>query len=224
MFRIAAWIGVVTTLVGIYLTLVFPREMGLLPAGMRTPIIAFELARTPTEIENMFGGVGDYERDMWKRAMDAGNKADYVFLVLYGLFFIAFSRALMQAGSKSARVGRAIAALPSAMDAIENMQLLEITKALGGDYAEALSRLHLFTWLKWLGIALIFASWVPALWSRGKVARMTACLAGSTVVATVAAYFTRAVAAELMALGVGLTVLGALTFAFVSSRPAEHER
>ncbi len=218
MFRIAAWLGVATTLVGLFLMSVFPREIGPLPAGMRTPIIAFELARSRDEVETMFRGQGDYDRDVWTRAMDAGNTYDYLFLVLYGLFFMAFSRGLMDAGSKSARVGRAIASLPSAMDALENLQLLAITKALGGEYGEALGRLAWLTWAKWLGIAVIFASWIPALWSRGTLGRITAALALLTVISTVTAFFVRGVAAELMGLGVALTVLGALTFAFVSSR------
>lgn len=218
MFRIASWLGFITVSFALALTAMFPREMEALPTGMRTPIIAFELARSSSEIEEMFGRRNDYS---YVRQMDAGNQADYGFLVVYGLFFLFFSRGLLESGGRSARLGRAIALIPSVMDAIENMQLLAITKKIAvhdTDYASELSSLALFTWAKWIGIALIFASWVPALWSRGTVGRVTAVLAGFTGASTLAAFFVRGVAAELMALGVGLTVLAALTFAFRSSR------
>jgi hypothetical protein len=221
MFRVATWVGVITLGVAVWLTLVFPREMGPLPSGIKTPIIAFELARSTAEVETMFGPVGSSERVAWTRAMDAGNQQDVVFLVVYGLFFLFFSRGLVELGGRSAGFGRVIALMPSVMDAIENMQLLAITQKVAAydkDYASELSSLALFTWAKWIGIALIFASWVPALWARGKIGRVTALLAVGTCASTLAAFFTRGVAAELMALGVGLTVLAALTFAFRSSR------
>lgn len=218
MFRIAAWLGALTVALALGLTFIFPSKMGPLPQGMRTPIIAFELARSVDEVETMFGAPESAERAAYVRAMDRGNYQDFAFLVLYGLFFMALSRALIESGSKSAQWGRWLASLPSAMDAMENVQLLAITRSLGGDYAEALSRLQIVTWAKWIGIALIFATWIPALWSRGVAGRVTAGLATFTLLATITAFFTRGVAAELMALGVGLTVLGALTFAYVSSR------
>jgi hypothetical protein len=204
------------------LTLMFPREMGTLPAGMRTPIIAFELARSRSEVEAMFGGPGEYERDMYKAQMDSGNRADFVFLVLYGMFFVAFSRALVERGGVAAKVGVRLAGIAASMDVIENIQLLAITNRLGGDYGSALSRLQWVTWLKWFAIALIVASWVPALWAlvgRDRVsARTTAGFAVFTTLMTVAAFLTRGVAAELMALGVALTMLGALTLSFRSPR------
>lgn len=218
MFRIASWLGFITVSFALALTAIFPREMEALPTGMRTPIIAFELARSPSEIEEMFGRRNDYS---YVRQMDNGNHADYGFLVVYGLFFLFFSRALLESGGHSARFGRAIALIPSVMDAIENMQLLAITRKIAAydtDYASELSSLALFTWAKWFGIAVIFASWVPALWSRGKLGRVTALTAVLTALSTIVAFFVRGVAAELMALGVGFTVLSALTLAFRSSR------
>ena len=51
--RARAW-ALASTLVGIALVLIFPHAMGALPAEMRTPILAFELVRTPGEVRDMF--------------------------------------------------------------------------------------------------------------------------------------------------------------------------
>lgn len=220
MFRIAAGLGVITVVIGVVLTLIFPRVMGPLPGGMRSPIIAFELAQSPAEVETMFGAAGSDERAAYVRAMDAGNSRDFLFLVVYGLFFMLFSRALVEAGGKSAAWGRRFAAVPSAMDAMENVQLFAITGSLGGDYSDALSRLAWFAWLKWFGIAFVFASWIPALWSHGMVGRFTAFCAALMASMTVVAFFTRGTAAELMAMGVAVTMLGALTLSIRNSRSA----
>jgi hypothetical protein len=106
-----------------------------------------------------------------------------------------------------------LAAIPSAMDVAENLQLLAITRSLGGDYSEALSRLRLCTWCKWGAIALVCAAWIPGMWSRGWTGRVGALLATLTVLATASAFVTRGVAAELMALGTALTMIAALTLA-----------
>jgi hypothetical protein len=204
--------------VGIGLTLLFPSHIGPLPDGLRTPILAFELARTREEVETMFGAPQPSERSAWQRAMDRGNYADFVFLVAYGAFFVTFSRALSASGDRVAELGRSVAPLPSIMDVLENWQLLAITRALGGDYAEALSRLQLFTWCKWFLLAVLCATWIPGMWSRGALGRVGAVLAALTLAATALAFFTRGIAAELMVLGSGLTSLAALVVAFRSAK------
>jgi hypothetical protein len=56
------------------------------------------------------------------------------------------------------------------------------------------------------------------LWSRGWLGRLGAGLAALNAVATVLALATRGVAAELMGLGSGLTVIAATTLAWRSPR------
>lgn len=213
MFRIATWAGVLSVIMAVGLTRIFPARMGPLPAGMRTPIVAFELARTREEVETMFGRSHAPERAAWQRAMDRGNYADFVFLLVYGAFLVSFSRALAASGSRWAELGRRLAPLPAAMDVFENLQLLAITRSLGSDYAEALSRLQLFTWGKWFALAIVCVAWVPALWSRAIAGRTTAVLAVFTLATTAAAFVTRGLAAELMTRGVGLTLISALIVA-----------
>lgn len=218
--RVAMWLGVITVAIGLWVTSLLPQKMGPLADGMRTPIIAFELARSADEVETMFGPRGSRERSEWIGAMDRGNHADLVFLVAYGLFFAVYSRALVTRGGTSAKWGIWLAAVPSAMDVFENLQLAAIMRSLGGDYSVAVSRLAWFCWAKWFAIAAICVTWVPALWKLGTIGRVTAAAAGFTASITVVAYFTRGTAAELMGLGVALTLLSALTFAFRNSRSA----
>lgn len=209
MFRIATWVGVLAIAITIGLIGLFPAHMGPLPAGMRTPIVAFELARTHEEVESMFGPPASPEREVWRRAMDLGNYADFAYLLVYGTFLVTFTRALAAPRARLA----ALAGIPSGMDVAENLQLLAITRALGGDYDEALRRLQLFTWGKWFAIAAVCAAWIPALWSRGKLGRAGAAFALFTLITTVTAFWARGVAAELMPVGVALTLTSALMLA-----------
>jgi hypothetical protein len=219
MFRVAAWMGLLSIAMTVVLVLLFPARMGPLPSGMRTPILAFELARTRDEVETMFGSADGPERNAWRRAMDAGNYADFAFMVIYGLFFFSFARALTAShGHRLLKFAPYLAVLPPVMDVLENLQLLAITSSLGGDYAAALSCLQLFTWCKWIPIAVLYASWIPGFWGRCAVGRSGAVLAALTGLATALAVPMRGAAAELMALGSGLTVIAAVIVAFSCSR------
>lgn len=102
-------------------------------------------------------------------------------------------------------------------DALENLQLLSITNALGADYAEALARLQIFTWLKWFGVAAVYASRIPGMRSRGAAGRIGALFAALTVFATIGAFVLRGVAAELMSL-FGDATVAAVTLAFRADR------
>jgi hypothetical protein len=219
-FRVAAWTGLLSIATSIALVMLFPPRMGPLPDGMRTPILAFELARTRDEIETMFGAAAGPEREVWRHAMNAGNYADFAFMVIYGLFFFSFARALAAVSEhRSLRFAPYLAVLAPVMDVLENLQLLAITDSLGGDYAGALSRLQLFTWCKWIPIAILYACWIPALWGRGAVGRVGALLATLTALTTALALAMRGAAAELMALGSGLTVIAAVVVAFQHAKP-----
>ncbi len=76
----------------------------------------------------------------------------------------------------------------------------------------------LYTWMKWIALALVMVTWIPALARAGRMGRVVAGLAGLTAITTVVAAFVRGVAAEAMALGVVLTIGGAIAFAVVQAR------
>lgn len=218
-FRWTALAGLVLFVMAIGLQSVLPLAMGPLPEGMWSPIVAFELARSPAEIEAMFGAAGSAERDAWVAAMDLGNQLDFVFLLAYGAVLLLFSRALRERGlPRAPSIGERIVLVALVADAFENVQLLTITENLGGEYRAALGQLMLYTWMKWIAIALVMATWIPELARAGRMGRVVAGLAGLTAITTIVAAFVRGVAAEAMALGVVLTLGGVITFAFVHAR------
>jgi hypothetical protein len=174
----------------------FPAEAPL-PEGWRTPIIAFELARSPADIAWLQGPDAAGLRD----AMRAGHRVDTVFPFAYGLLLAASCRAASGRWAALA-VGLALAAV--GLDLGENATLAGITEALeaGGDGAAGLRWLVPLTWSKWGAIGGALLSLCLAQWrEEPRVALVLAPLALSVPVAG----FTGAPAAgETMALAVSL--------------------
>lgn len=223
-------VGLLTLGMAIALVVVLPTSMGPGPEGIRTPILAFELARSPDEIERLFGEPGSDERAAWVAAMDLGNALDFAFLLAYGavLFFVSralrLERSAEQTTTRAPRsFGERFAFVAPLADVFENVQLFAITGALGGDYREALGRLLLFTWIKWGVLALVMATWIPSLWGRGRIGRVAAFAIAVTSGATAVALALRGIAAEVMGNGVVVSLLFVLVFAIARFRtsPAE---
>lgn len=204
--RRACIVGALLLAMTLLLGSLFPHAMGRLPDGMKTPVLAFELAHSAAEIERMFGPQDSAERTAWVTAMDRGNLVDFAFMVLYGAYLVLFSQALLRLGARS-RWMVLLTPLPSLLDALENWQLLSITDRLGGDYAAPLTRLAWFTWGKWLLLALVLTLWIRPLWRLGALARVAALCAGLTGMLALLALFVRGLAAELMAAGCAVTMI-----------------
>lgn len=199
-------VGALTLAMTLLLALLFPHAVGPLPEGMKTPVLAFELAHSSAEVERMFGGADSAERTSWVAAMDRANFADFAFMALYGAYLVLFSQLLLKLCA-APRWLLLVAPLPPLFDALENAQLLSITARLGGDYTAELARLAWFTWGKWLLLALTLSLWIRPLWRLGPLGRAPALSAGLTGLATLAALFVRGRAAELMAIGCAVTML-----------------
>src|SRR5262245_55997407 len=86
------WLGALMLVGSAALQLVFPRAMGPLPEGLRTPVLALEIARSSAELDAMFGPAGSSERAEWVAAVDRGNVLDFGFIVLYGAFLVSCAR------------------------------------------------------------------------------------------------------------------------------------
>lgn len=210
LFLLSGLFGLGALLMTAILWLIGPRQVGPLPPGFVTPIMAFEFAADPAEVGHLFSVDGA------AAAMDRVNRWDFLYMALYNGFLIAF--ALACARRTGNRYYYAVAALPLLIwvaDALENVQLLSITRLLAADTVEPvlgqlrplLDRLRLFTWLKWGGLALYFVLLWPyfrglAGWARwiGVVGLLPALLA-------VAALFSRGLPNEMMALAIGVMFL-----------------
>jgi len=216
-FRVARWLGAALLAWSAVMLTVLPRTMGPLPAGFRTPILAFELARTPDEVETMFGPPGSADRASWVRAMDLGNTLDFVFMVLYAAQLAALAAGFARLRGRVFLVSGGLAIAGALCDAAENVQLFAITRSLGGDYAMPLGRLRVFTWLKWELLALAIA-WLAAPLSRGSATEKVVGLMSAAVgVLGAMAYLDRAGFAETFALFVSMAFIGLWIVAFQRS-------
>jgi len=153
----AAILGSATVILGIIMLFVFPSSAEL-SAGFRTPIIAFEFARTDADLA-FLSGDGATSR-LNREMMNAGHRWDMVFPFAYAGFVAML---LLQVTARDQRwLGLAIpvALLIIPFDLRENIILLQITHALdNSDSIERLlAELHFATWLKWGSLGLSIAA------------------------------------------------------------------
>lgn len=208
-FRAAAWIGVGLVAVTVALLAALPKHAGELPPGFRTPILAFEFARTHAEVEALFGAPGSARRAALVRAMDLGNTIDFVFMAFYAAFLGCLALGVAGLAGRSYALVAIVAPIAAIADCCENLQLFAITRALGGSYDAALSSLLLFTWIKWGGLALCLLRLSPWLLRQGSgIERVTGVLAASTGVLAILAALRRGLQTEMFSVALSVTFLG----------------
>ncbi|MCX4028057.1 hypothetical protein H0A36_25065 [Endozoicomonas sp. SM1973] len=157
---IARCLGVMTLLIGLVLRFIFPAELAWTYPGVKTPIIAFEFAQTPTEVFHLFGDGIDL-RDALVRAMDWGNYVDFIFMAVYVSFLavLLWLHKPLLAGLTYWCLGLAVIIL--ATDFIENIALLNLTHLVNVGYTGAsklqgwLHVLIISTWFKWMTIVVV---------------------------------------------------------------------
>ena len=217
LFLLSGLLGLGALLMTAFLWLIGPRQMGPMPPGFVTPIMAFEFVADPAEVGHLFSVAGAVA------AMDRVNRWDFLYMALYNGFLIAF--ALACARRTGNRYFYAVAALPLLIwiaDALENVQLLAITGVLAADEVEPvvdqllplLDRLRLFTWLKWGGLALYFVLLWPYFRGLQGRARWIGVVGLLPALLAVAALFSRGLANELMALAIGMMFLVLTVYAW----------
>lgn len=124
--------------------------------GFSNKVIAFEFATSTADIEGILAPLSATEM----KGMDGGNYIDFAFMLTYASFiFFFFKTAKQQFKSKWLVVGQVLAVIILLGDVFENLQLLNITRTYTNDpndlnIAAFLFQLQLFTWLKWLCLAL----------------------------------------------------------------------
>jgi hypothetical protein len=130
-------------------------------ASISNPVLAFEFARTPAHLDAVFGLPGDPQRAGRIAGMIQGNVLDYLFMVVYGSFVLAFFGASAQA-TGDMRWWRAgwLGPLAAVSDAVENALLLSINADMATPEPE-LAFLPFFVWTKFIALAIAcgFAGW-----------------------------------------------------------------
>lgn len=127
-----------------------------IPEGYSSHILAFEFASNTKELEEAITPLTDKEIG----DLDKLNYVDFGFMLFYGLLLFLFITKLAQVTNTSWPLkARWIAPIVVIFDVLENIQLLRLShfQSPGIDPVPHLSQLQLFTWSKWLLLALTFA-------------------------------------------------------------------
>jgi len=142
---------------------------GPLPRGV-SALLAYQMARTPSEVEAVFGPTGNPCRAGMIAAMDLANTVDLIsFIATYGLFLAFFFLAMQRTGAgAAARIGLMAVGAAAAFDVIETAAQLRITGELPGS-TEMLALLAIGSRGKYLALAAVCASGGLAMWVRGSV-------------------------------------------------------
>ncbi len=125
------------------------------PEGYNSVIIAFEFASNDQELLEVLSPLSLKEVN----GLDTLNKMDFVFMLLYGAFLLSIVikfKGLHQHPWLKYAAG--IIFLIVAADFLENLQLLKLTeayKAGASSYIDIINQLVVFTWLKWILLALV---------------------------------------------------------------------
>ena len=104
---------------------------------------------------------------------------------------------------------------------LENIQLLGLTYRMqldGGSLDGTLARLHVYTWLKWGGLALYFLLLIPYFRGLSGPWRWVWLPALLPAVLAAAAFLKRGLANELLALSIGLMFLLLTAYALAGSK------
>lgn len=152
----AAACGVSTLILGIILLVIFPSSAEL-REGFKTPIIAFEFAKTDSDLR-FLSGASEQSIENRER-MDLGHLWDMVFPFAYGGFIALLLVQIARTNKRFAWTGVVVALMIIPFDINENRVMLDITSALeAGLPVEALLiELNIATWLKWGAIGISVA-------------------------------------------------------------------
>lgn len=214
LFLISGLLGFAALAMTLFLTAISPKEVGPLPQGFITPVLAFEFAQTESEVLQLFRSPSVAE------AMDRVNRWDFLYILLYGTFLAVFDLACArESGNRLCVAAAVLAMIIVAADALENVVLLGLsyrTTLDGGYLGDLLLRLRLYTWVKWGGLAAYFLLLWPYFQNqRGTLARIMTLL---TILPTLLALWSllrRGTANELMALAIGLMFLLVTVYAWM---------
>jgi len=155
-FISSALFGLATIVLAIIMLFTFPMSAEL-TEGFRTPIIAFEFAKTEADL-SFLSGSSELNR-LNRESMDAGHQWDMFFPFAYAGFIALMLLKLARGGQGFAWLGVLFALLIIPFDLNENQTLLQITAALehSSSVEILLQELHTATWLKWGAIGISVA-------------------------------------------------------------------
>jgi len=215
------FLGLLVIGMSLVLMMIFPSKAPWMMDGFSTPIIAFEFVQSPDEVYKLFG-IADSSKQLpmtqsMIRAMDLGNRLDYIYMVLYASFLFFFSFVCAKnTGQKYYYTASFLSLFVLIADAMENIQLLRITsKIIDQDFVKELSLLHGFTWMKWGGITFVFFILSFYFYKNRVYSKVIAVTGISAFILSVFAYFNRSVLNELMGKSIALMFIMMIIYSFI---------
>ena len=208
-FRISFAAGLLVLAVTLFsLTQEPVRPCGNLPQNY-APIIAFELARSPADLDAIFGTQEPCRTEVVER-MDAINLVDVlVYIPVYGAFMAFFFLGMRARHASLGTLGFRIVVIAALGDYAENACLMNLTPQLDPT-SIWFTLLPWATGLKWLGLGAAGAL-AAAIYVKSSGARLwnylAALLCAAAFLSTVAAIAAPAKFGPLVSLGVGLSWL-----------------
>jgi hypothetical protein len=138
--------------------------------GFVDPVLGLELASRPEHVVGILGAATAPERPETVRRMVLVTRIDFVFLLAYPALHLGIAWLLIAAGGVARPVATALVVLPLVMaagDALENREILVLTGVLDpAAMPPVLTRLRLFTALKWSALYLDSALVAALVWRR----------------------------------------------------------
>ena len=218
------FLGLLVMGMSLVLLMVFPSKAPWMMDGFFTPIIAFEFVQSPGEVYRLFGLSGSLDQlsmtqsmtQSMIKAMDLGNKLDYIYMVLYTCFLFFFSFVCAKkTGQRLYYAASLLSFVVLIADALENIQLLRITaKITRQDFGKEIFFLHCFTWIKWGGITIVFLILAPYFFKGKTLSKGITAIGISSFILSILAYLNRSVLNELMGLSVALMFLMMIVYSF----------
>jgi hypothetical protein len=169
-FKSTFFIGVCTLLIAgvmMFYDRGIKPENAINPAYQKAPMIAFEFAKTPSEINVLFLEKGGIKlNEPFIKKMKTLNTIDFAFILVYTLFLMFFAFAISKQNVEiCGYVGAFITLIVGVSDVMENVQLLNILEKINPSekYLPELTNLHFWTWIKWGFLSVLMAILLPCL-------------------------------------------------------------
>jgi hypothetical protein len=159
---VCALLGMATIIVALAIFPMFPSDSASDVSGYGGVVYAFEFARVPKDLTDIFGLVDDPDRARRITMMDAGNRWDFLFMTVYGLFGVFFGVAAMRSVSKIWAWIAILAVIASVADLIETGTLLSLTEEMA-DGGTLFPSLHYL----WIPVTIKFAALAASVMGAG---------------------------------------------------------
>ncbi len=128
-----------------------------IPEGYSSTIVAFEFVSNEDELKEVLEPLNSEEL----KNLDRLNYVDFGFMILYGIFWFLFVSTIGQIEENQwLKKGRWLIPVAVLSDALENVQLLKLTDPIAlqnGGITDLIFLLGLFTWIKWLLLAIVLS-------------------------------------------------------------------